>query len=181
VERPDGLQFEQSMGGLVSGLSSYLDSLGARPGSDIEYVWMGWPGITVAETAQAEVASELERRFQASPVFIAAEDMENFYHGFCNKTIWPLFHYFPERAVFDESSWESYKRVNRLFCEAVLERMKPDDIVWIHDYHLMLLPKLLREKAPKQQIGFFSTFRFPRMSSFACSPAIGPGKSWKGF
>ncbi|MGF1584413.1 MAG: trehalose-6-phosphate synthase [Bacteroidales bacterium] len=72
--------------------------------------------------------------------------MENEYNGSYNKTIWPLFHYFPGYAVFDKEFWDDYKKVNTIFRDELLKIIRKDDIVWIHDYHLILLPQLLREK-----------------------------------
>ncbi len=166
TEREGKLQFQRSAGGLVSGLSAYLDSLRGSPLADSQYIWVGWPGVTVNDRMKEKVKSELFSEFQSYPVFISERDMETFYYGFCNRTIWPLFHYFPSRSVFNESDWKSYKRVNSIFCDAVMDVIKPDDVVWIHDYHLMLLPKLLREKMPEVPIGFFLHIPFPSFELF---------------
>jgi len=167
IEEKEGkLQFQSSAGGLISGLSAYLDSLRGSSLADTQHLWVGWPGITINEKVREEVKSELVSRFQNYPVFISERDMASFYYGFCNRTIWPLFHYFPGRAVFNENDWKSYKRVNSLFCDAVMEVIKPDDVVWVHDYHLMLLPKLLREKMPEVPIGFFLHIPFPSFELF---------------
>ena len=139
IEEKEGkLQFQSSAGGLISGLSAYLDSLRGSSLADTQYLWVGWPGITINEKVKEEVRSELISRFQNYPVFISERDMASFYYGFCNRTIWPLFHYFPGRAVFNENDWKSYKRVNSLFCDAVMEVIKPDDVVWVQ---IVLLQK----------------------------------------
>lgn len=91
--------------------------------------------------------------------------MEKFYYGSCNKTIWPLFHYFPSYAIYDEEYWSYYKQVNETFCDTVMEIIKTDDVVWVHDYHLMLLPKLLRKKV-SNPIGFFLHIPFPSFEIF---------------
>jgi trehalose 6-phosphate synthase/phosphatase len=91
--------------------------------------------------------------------------MDNVYLGFCNKTIWPLFHYFPSYAVFDREFWNEYKRVNEIFRDELVEIIRPDDIIWIHDYHLMLLPQLLRESI-SNPIGFFLHIPFPEYEVF---------------
>ncbi|MGH7991844.1 MAG: trehalose-6-phosphate synthase, partial [Limisphaerales bacterium] len=96
--------------------------------------------------------------------------MEHFYHGFCNKTLWPLFHYFPMLAHYEEDYWQEYKNVNRIFGDAVLNALRPDDMVWIHDYHLMLLPRLIREKFPDMPIGFFLHIPFPSYELFRMIP-----------
>lgn len=170
TEKEGTLRFEQSLGGLVSGLGSYLDSL-KESSSDIqEYIWLGWPGITVREEMKEDIKLKTLSEFNAYPVFLSEKDMEKFYLGFCNKTIWPLFHYFPLYTIYDEDYWLNYKKINEIFCDAVMEIIKPDDMVWIHDYHLMLLPKLLREKMPDIKIGFFLHIPFPTFEVFRLLP-----------
>jgi trehalose 6-phosphate synthase/phosphatase len=102
-----------------------------------------------------------KEHFNAYPVYLSEEEMEHFYQGFCNTTIWPLFHYFPSYAAFHEAQWQIYAQVNRAFCDAVVQVYQPRDIIWVHDYHLMLLPKLLRERLPQAPIGFFLHIPFP--------------------
>src|SRR3972149_1637753 len=167
VEEKGELTFQQTAGGLVSGLSAYLDSLKGSAFAKSEYVWVGWPGIPVAEDRMREkLKAKALAQFDAYPVFLSEKAMEKFYHGFCNKTIWPLFHYFPSYVVYDEALYAAYRCVSRIFCEAFLEILKPDDVVWIHDYHLMLLPKLLRDKRPNLPIGFFLHIPFPSFEVF---------------
>ena len=96
--------------------------------------------------------------------------MDRFYLGFCNKTIWPLFHYFPTLTHYEEENWQEYRNVNRVFGEAVVNALRPDDVLWIHDYHLMLLPKLVREKFPEMPIGFFLHIPFPSWEIFRMLP-----------
>ena len=173
VESKDKLVFQEAVGGLVSGLSAYLDSLKGSSFTKSEYIWIGWPGISVDKKSKEELeqlSAKSLSEFHAQPVFLTARAMEQFYQGFCNKTIWPLFHYFPSYTVYDESFWLHYKCVNKIFCEAVMKVIKPDDVVWIHDYHLMLLPKLLREKMPDIPIGFFLHIPFPSFELFRLLP-----------
>jgi trehalose 6-phosphate synthase/phosphatase len=164
------LKFQESAGGLVSGLSAYLDSLKGSSFAKSDYVWVGWPGVTVENKLQEQVKSEVLSQFPAYPVFLTERAMEKFYYGFCNKTIWPLFHYFPSYAVYQNDFYLHYKCVNQIFCEAVIDVMQPDDVVWIHDYHLMLLPKLLRDKKPHVPIGFFLHVPFPSFELFRLLP-----------
>jgi trehalose 6-phosphate synthase/phosphatase len=172
VEEKGKLMFRESAGGLVSGISAYLDSLRgssfARPAS----CWIGWPGVTVQDPAQQAHVAEVLRGFHAHPVFLSARSMDQFYHGFCNKTIWPLFHYFPSYTVCEESLYAHYRCVNRIFCEAVLQVAQPGDVIWIHDYHLMLLPQLVREKLPGATIGFFLHIPFPSFEVFRLLPEV---------
>ncbi|MEW6096025.1 MAG: bifunctional alpha,alpha-trehalose-phosphate synthase (UDP-forming)/trehalose-phosphatase, partial [bacterium] len=116
------------------------------------------------------VKSELYSKYNAYPIFLTEEAMDKFYLGFCNRTIWPLFHYFPSFAVYEEEYWDNYKSVNETFCDSVMDIIKEDDIVWIHDYHLMLLPKLIREKMPDIKIGFFLHIPFPTFEIFRLLP-----------
>ena len=87
--------------------------------------------------------------------------MDRFYHRFCNSTLWPLFHYFPSYTSYREEDWDTYQRVNRQFCDALLEVARPDDEIWVHDYQLLLLPQLLRDRLPAASIGFFLHIPFP--------------------
>lgn len=173
VEKKEGkLIIKESSGGLVSGLSSYLDSLkGSSFPSKANYVWIGWPGIEIDSKDQDDLKSKLLIEYKAYTVFLSKNVMENFYQGFCNKTIWPLFHYFPSYAVYEEEFWNYYKLVNEKFLDAILEIIKPDDLIWVHDYHLMLLPKLIREKIPGIRIGFFLHIPFPTYEIFSLLPS----------
>jgi trehalose 6-phosphate synthase/phosphatase len=165
----------ESSGGLVSGLSSYLDSIkGSSSASKVEYVWVGWPGIEVDDKFKSQIQSETMEKYHSMPVFLTSELMENFYEGFCNNTIWPLFHYFPTFAVYDREYWEFYKIVNEKFLKVVMSVLRPDDIVWVHDYHLMLLPGMLRKKMPDLKMGFFLHIPFPTYEIFSLLPS-----SWR--
>ena len=144
VVKGDKLEFKESMGGLVSGLSSYIDSL-KDSSLNYEFRWVGWPGITAGDDQKNVLKLELEN-INMIPVFLTEDVMDKFYLGFCNKTIWPLFHYFSDYVSYSSDYWNCYKYVNQAFCDTVMEFVQPGDIIWIHDYHLMLLPKLLRDK-----------------------------------
>jgi len=164
----------KSSGGLVSGLSAYLDSLKDSRFSDFSHIWIGWPGFTTNEKDKEKFEKQIYDEFNSIPVFISEEEMENFYQGFCNKTIWPLFHYFPSYASFKDEYWDSYKKVNMYFAEKILKIIKQDDIIWIHDYHLMLLPALLKEQYPDISIGYFHHIPFPSFEIFRLLP-----KQWR--
>jgi trehalose 6-phosphate synthase/phosphatase len=96
--------------------------------------------------------------------------MAGFYHGFCNKTLWPLFHYRPSLARYERDWWEEYKRVNEIFAERLVEQLRSDDVVWIHDYQLMLLPAMIRRRYPHIAIGFFLHIPFPSFEMFRMLP-----------
>jgi trehalose 6-phosphate synthase/phosphatase len=171
AEENGELVFKESTGGLVSGLSAYLDSLKGSQFKKSGYLWVGWPGIAVDDKLKETLKSKALSQFNAYPVFLTERSMEKFYQGFCNKTIWPLFHYFPSYTVYDNSFYSHYKCVNQIFCEAVCEMVQPDDIIWIHDYHLMLLCRLLKDKKPDIPIGFFLHIPFPSYEMFRTLPA----------
>ncbi|NJD77326.1 MAG: bifunctional alpha,alpha-trehalose-phosphate synthase (UDP-forming)/trehalose-phosphatase [Candidatus Methanoperedens sp.] len=168
VEKENVLKFKESVGGLVSGLKAYLDAL--KNISSSEYSWIGWPGISVDDGLKEKLRSQALSEYHAYPVFVPQEIMEDFYNGFCNKTVWPLFHYFPFLTVYKEDLWNQYRKVNEIFRDAVMEVLKPGDTVWIHDYHFMLLPGLLREKMPHVPIGFFLHIPFPSFEIFRLLP-----------
>jgi trehalose 6-phosphate synthase/phosphatase len=168
-EEEDGFHFAQSPGGLASGLRAFLSSPGSLPPSG--YVWVGWPGCPVTPAHQAEVTGRCREEFSAWPVFLSPEDTEAFYEGFSNSTLWPLFHYFPSLVSYREAHWAAYERVNRDYCEAALAVIEPGDLVWVHDYHLLLLPAMLKQKVPHLRVGFFLHIPFPSYEIFRLLPS----------
>jgi trehalose 6-phosphate synthase/phosphatase len=163
-----------STGGLVTGLTSYLESLAKGSTRHQEYLWVGWPGDTVPESLQPRVRAMGMDKHRALPVFLTTDAMDRFYHGFCNKTIWPLFHYFPTLTVYRQDYWDEYRQVNQLFSDAICDVLQPSDTVWIHDYHLMLLPGMLRSRFPTHPLGFFLHIPFPSFEVFRLLPG-----SWR--
>ncbi len=148
-----GIKVTPSAGGLATGLKSY------HKGSNS--IWIGWPGIMPETDEEAKaIVSSLEKE-QCLPVYLDDDLVSNFYDGFSNATLWPLFHYFTEFTEFDETYWEAYCKVNELFAEAILEQAGENDTVWVHDYQLLLLPNILRERRPDLTIGFFLHIPFP--------------------
>lgn len=162
-------KYEKSAGGLVSGLSDFLKGLGKAESDVDDYIWMGWPGMTIEKEEEDQVRQSVEKEHNASPVFLSQKLMDKVYLGFCNKTIWPLFHYFPNFASFESEFWDEYKKVNEIFRDEVLKVVQPGDIIWVHDYHLMLLPAMLREKV-NNPIGFFLHIPFPSFEMYRMFP-----------
>ncbi|MDE3056363.1 MAG: bifunctional alpha,alpha-trehalose-phosphate synthase (UDP-forming)/trehalose-phosphatase [Bacteroidota bacterium] len=148
-----GLEFRSSVGGLATGLQSVQ--------GDQEILWIGWPG-TVAKEDRKEAEATLIQQHNYTPVFMSERLVEKFYEGFCNRTVWPLLHSFPMYTKYSAAEWEAYNEANMLFAERILKTARHDDIIWIHDYHLMLLPKLLRDHFPRASIGFFLHIPFPQ-------------------
>lgn len=156
VKKDQALHFQKSIGGLATGLKGYHKQGGS--------IWIGWPGIpdeVLTENDKEIIYSELLAGHQCLPVFLHEEEIELYYNNFCNKTIWPLFHYFTSKAEYDIEAWEAYKYVNRKFYEAVRSVIEDKDIIWIHDYQLMLLPLMIKENFPDTQVGFFLHIPFP--------------------
>ena len=130
AKRKDDLSFNPSVGGLATGLGSFYNSY--------KGIWAGWPGISPERLNDKErkiIKTKLIREFSCYPVLLTQKDVDLYYNGFCNKTIWPLFHYFIQHAIFDKKLWNAYKRVNEIFCDIISEIANANDIIWIHDYH----------------------------------------------
>jgi trehalose 6-phosphate synthase/phosphatase len=163
TKRENRIRFNPSVGGLATGLSSLSKTY--------QNIWFGWPGIA-AERIKDEKTRIKKKlmRDNCFPVFIRQYDLENYYYGFCNRTIWPLFHYFTQYSQYNRKHWHSYLKVNQTFCSEILKIAKPDDIIWIHDYHLMALPQLLRDERPDATIGFFLHIPFPSSEVFRILP-----------
>jgi trehalose 6-phosphate synthase/phosphatase len=171
VEVQDGRPvFHPSAGGLVTGLASFRESRQPTAALPAEHLWVGWPGAGIDDSLRPEVIREALARFRSYPVFLSEEQMERFYLGFCNATIWPLFHYFTSYAVYQPQFWDEYKQVNQLFADALESTLRPDDVVWVHDYHLMLLPRLLKARQSQLSVGFFLHIPFPSFEVFRLLP-----------
>ncbi|MBN2199154.1 MAG: bifunctional alpha,alpha-trehalose-phosphate synthase (UDP-forming)/trehalose-phosphatase [Candidatus Aminicenantes bacterium] len=164
VRRDNGLVFESSVGGLATGLAQFSKT---HP-----CAWVGWPGIALAGSEGRE-GQEIRKRLakdSCHPVFLSGYEIDNHYHGFSNRTIWPLFHYFPLNAAYSKTYWAAYKKVNEKFAEEAARLVRAGDQIWIHDYHLLLLPELLRRRAPEATIGFFLHIPFPSFEIFRLLP-----------
>jgi trehalose 6-phosphate synthase/phosphatase len=158
-----GETIEKSSGGLVAAMEDLEKSYDLR--------WIGWAGGTVDNAGKREELTRILRdRFNYAPVFLSREEAENYYTGFANSSLWPLLHYMTTYARYKERWFEFYRRVNRIFADVVLEAAGDEDIIWIHDYHLMLLPDMLRRRRPELTIGFFLHTPFPSYEIFRCHP-----------
>ncbi|TDZ36888.1 Alpha,alpha-trehalose-phosphate synthase [UDP-forming] 1 [Colletotrichum sidae] len=158
--------FSMSSGGLVTGLSGLSKTT--------SFQWYGWPGLEVPENEIAGMKERLKDEYNAHPVFIDDELADKHYNGFSNSILWPLFHYHPGEITFDESAWSAYLEVNRLFAKAVVQDVQDGDLIWVHDYHLMLLPQMLREEIGNSKknvkIGFFLHTPFPSSEIYRILP-----------
>lgn len=168
VSENDQVQLFQNSGGLVSAVLSLVHEQDGSPfNSDEKIQWVGFTENTAEELEGQSLTNE---SFQAHPVFIPADVNENYYEGFCNNLIWPLCHYFPSLAKFDDAYFESYQVANKLFFDKVAEIIQPDDVVWVQDYQLMLLPEMIRQSFPDNKIGFFFHIPFPSFELFRMLP-----------
>ncbi len=157
-----GWKAKPSSGGLASALAGVKQNL--------SFKWVGWPGADVPGSDQPKVKTMLEKENGFTPVFLDQTQIEQFYNGFCNSVIWPLFHYLPNFVDFSLPFWNEYKRVNEQFAEKVLPLCKKSTSVWVHDYQLFLLPQILRKEIPELNIGFFLHIPFPSSELYRLLP-----------
>lgn len=163
VKRDGKLAFESSSGGLATAMSS-LDQT--------DKIWVGWPGIAsdnLTDDERAEITDKLSE-YGCYPVFLTEEQVELFYEGYSNDTLWPLFHYFQSLTRHKDEYWSAYQDVNQLFAEAVADVVATDGSVWVHDYHLMTLPTMLRAINQDISIGFFLHIPFPSYEIYRLLP-----------
>ncbi|KHG14108.1 Alpha,alpha-trehalose-phosphate synthase [UDP-forming] 5 -like protein [Gossypium arboreum] len=145
-------------------------------GEDVEVIYVGCLKEQVALNEQDDVAQTLLETFKCVPAFIPPELFTKFYHGFCKQHLWPLFHYMlplsPDLGGrFDRSLWQAYVSVNKIFADKVMEVISPDDdYVWVHDYHLMVLPTFLRKRFNRVKLGFFLHSPFPSSEIYRTLP-----------
>lgn len=158
----DSFVFTRSEGGLTTGLNSLQISC--------EKHWIGWPGICVdKEDEKKDITDRLEV-MNFHPVFLSESHIENYYEGYSNSTIWPLCHYFFAYTLYKNRFWKSYQQVNHLFCEEICRLVNPEDLVWVQDYQLMLLPGMIRKYKPNLCIGYFHHIPFPSYELFRILP-----------
>ncbi len=164
TETEGGFQAVPSAGGLASGLRG--------PHERGESLWIGWPGIEIPEEpGQSSRLKALLAEHKLVPVGLPADLVKQFYEGFSNGVIWPLFHYLLDRVEFDAwKDWDAYREANCIFADAVASVWKPGDRIWVHDYQLALLPGMIRERIPEAVIGFFLHIPFPSSEVYRTLP-----------
>lgn len=151
-----------SEGGLATGLGSLE--------TDAEKVWIGWPGIFTDDEEEKKEITEHLNKLNFYPVFLSEEQIELYYEGYSNSTVWPLCHYFFSFIEYKAEYWAAYQDVNKLFRDAALPLINEEDIVWVQDYQLMLLPAMIREERSKVSIGYFHHIPFPSYELFRVLP-----------
>ncbi|XP_016672101.2 alpha,alpha-trehalose-phosphate synthase [UDP-forming] 1 isoform X1 [Gossypium hirsutum] len=159
VKHGDSWQLEMSAGGLVSAL------LGV---TEFDTRWIGWAGINVPDESGQKTLTEALAAKNCIPVFIEEEIAHQYYNGYCNNTLWPLFHYLglPQEDHLAttrnfKSQFEAYTKANQCFADVVSKHYEEGDAVWCHDYHLMFLPKYLKERNSDMKVGWFLHTPFP--------------------
>jgi trehalose 6-phosphate synthase/phosphatase len=159
---PEGLRAERSVGGLATALEPFRRRSGG--------LWVGWPGDEPGDPRRLAHLAKWRERWGLVAVDLPKEVSVQFYEGYANQTLWPVFHHFVESLEFDEEGWRAYVRANELFRDQVLAEAGTDDLIWVHDYHLLLLPRLLRAARPSARIGFFLHIPFPSSDLFRALP-----------
>jgi trehalose 6-phosphate synthase len=155
---PDGSKrWKHSPGGLVSALAPFLRSHSGA--------WVGWPGVP-----DVEVDTFTDDGIWLHPVTLSSDEVRDYYEGFSNATLWPLYHDVVATPVFDRGWWDSYVKVNRRFADACAQVAADGAIVWVQDYQLQLVPAMLRDQRPDLRIGFFLHIPFPPTELFMQLP-----------
>lgn len=132
--------FKMSSGGLVSALSGTKKHM--------QFTWIGWPGFFIPHKDRPIVDRRLMEEHSCQAVYLDDDLADRHYNGFSNSILWPLFHYHPGEMNFDEENWLAYRQANFYFAKSIRHLLRSSDMVWVQDYHLMLLPMLIRAMIP---------------------------------
>jgi trehalose 6-phosphate synthase/phosphatase len=161
-----GVEVERSTGGLATGLS--------RPHEQSGGLWIGWSGA--GDDLNPQQQAELERQLATQRLVgvpLSKDLVTRYYEGYANGVLWPLFHYLLDQVPLQASDWDAYVQANEHFAEVVTAQYRAGDLIWIHDYQLLLLPGMLRRRLPEARIGFFLHIPFPSEELFRTLPARG--------
>ena len=159
---PEGIEGDAPVGGLVSALQPAMQQQGG--------LWFGWSGRSTRRRTEAVPTRSTLGSVQLATVDLSEVDVNLYYTGFANRTLWPLLHSFPERVVIRGDYYRAYRRINRRFAEALYPLLRPADLVWVHDFHLFHLGHELREMGWEGRLGFFLHVPFPSPDIFAILP-----------
>jgi trehalose 6-phosphate synthase len=147
------LENANKSGGLAVALGDTLRQTGG--------VWFGWDGNVVNDDAQITISATQQDTVTIATIPLTEQDYQDYYVGFANQVLWPACHYRLDLVKFETSYFDGYRRVNARFADALSQLVEPDDVIWIHDYHLFSLASELRSRGAKQRIGFFLHIPFP--------------------
>ncbi|NBC34274.1 MAG: trehalose-6-phosphate synthase, partial [Alphaproteobacteria bacterium] len=153
----------KSAGGLALGVKSALDAAGG--------LWFGWSGETGEETGNLQTLDQ--GAYQVATIDLSESDYHRYYEGYANRGLWPALHNRLDLATFDPEDEAAYRRVNETFAEHLVPLLEPGDLVWVHDYHLLLLGRELRRRGVAQPIGFFLHTPFPPAEVMTAIPHAG--------
>ncbi len=160
ASRQSGIvKFKTSSGGLASGLM--------RVARQWPTVWFGWHGLPTDPAAQSTLCAG---RSGIAEIPLSCFEIERFYRRYANSMLWPALHGWPEEARGDETDWATYKQVNERYADAILDQLRPHDRVWVHDFHLLLVPQLIRSQAADASLAFFLHTPFPAPTEFLALP-----------
>ena len=137
-----------------------------------ESLWIGWLGVSSEEITESEF-DDLTKQLVSQkykPISLSQNEIDEFYLGFSNQAIWPLFHYFKQFFKFENEQWENYVSVNQKYADSILEEIDDGDKIWIHDYQLLLVPKMIKSVKKNTTIGFFLHIPFPSFEIFRLFP-----------
>jgi alpha,alpha-trehalose-phosphate synthase [UDP-forming] len=156
----DRVRLEKGLGGLVTAMDPVMRSTGG--------LWFGWTGSHTPVPRAIDVSERLDGAvsYELRPLELTEDEVARYYLGYANRAIWPLFHYFQEYCEFNEEDWRAYVQVNRKFASRIIEEYQEGDYIWVHDYHLMLVPGMIRRELPDAHIGFFLHIPFPAPELF---------------
>lgn len=157
-------------GGLINAVRSVSSA-----DEDYNKIWvgtLGFPTDAVSDAKKEDIQQRLENEYESLAVYISDTDFSGHYHQFCKTILWPVFHYqipdHPKSKAYEDHSWTYYKAVNQAFADKVIASYKQGDTVWVHDYHLLLVPGMVRDKLENAQIGLFLHTAFPSSEVFRC-------------
>src|SRR5713101_6045625 len=149
-------------GGLVSAIEPVLRERGGT--------WIGWPGIAGKIPQEPLTKATRNAGYQVVPVALSEAERDEFYYGYSNEVIWPLFHDLQNFCNFEPAFWQTYKAVNQRYAETIAQHCERDDFIWVHDYHLMYVAQALRERGVSAALTFFLHIPFPAYDIFAKLP-----------
>jgi alpha,alpha-trehalose-phosphate synthase [UDP-forming] len=165
ARRGAGWVVEPGSGGLVTALRPLLGDRGGR--------WIGWTGVADDEmpgAAEALTRTQRSSGYELVPVTLTAPERQGYYYGLSNEVLWPLFHDLLPHCRFDPAYWAIYESVNRKFAEVAAQGARPDDFLWVHDYHLLLMARELRHMGVRSRMAFFLHVPFPPLDIFLKVP-----------
>jgi trehalose 6-phosphate synthase/phosphatase len=154
-----------AVGGLVSAVEPVLRDRGGT--------WIGWPGIAGEIPHKPLAQATRDAGYKVVPVTLSETERDEFYYGYSNEVIWPLFHDLQNFCNFEPAYWPAYKQVNERYADAIIRSAQPDDFIWVHDYHLMYVAQSLRERSVSEKLSaltFFLHIPFPPYDIFAKLP-----------